>query len=457
MEADQHAVRPQSERVRYAVEAAREVHDAVRIDRGLDRHRVVAGVVALRARAAYVEPLRDRRQRPDRGLHPRGHHRDRCGVDARLVNARRAQSGQRQAVGERLDPVFRARPRHRLPAVAEPGEHRHAAGRRILETDLRVDIVFVADDDRGLGDVLEPYVPAPQPVAIAAVDLDPDRHVADAGVDQRQPGLVLADRCIALPVERRIEQRVLPRGRGLFGEDTVATAEEPQVLADVADLVDAGEPRADMEVDMAEIRVLRQVEAHRGRGGVAVADLEIDVAHRRIEGAGVRIADRRIERHAGLRRHRDLRRCSAAIGTRAGEEQHVRHAGLEAGGRRTEHDHRPRLADPEQPDARPDEDRPRYPVAAGGEEYDPLAALGTRRGIDRTLERRGIVGHAVALPTHRHRAGIGGCGQERRARRGRCRCRCPRDRQGGGKDRDTARIRWLGVDHETDSCIGRFE
>ena len=57
-----------------------------------------------------------------------------------------------------------------------------------------------------------------------------------------------------------------------------------------------------MEIHVAEIGVLGDVEADGDRGRVALADLEVDVAHRRVERAGVGVGDGVIGRHAARRR-----------------------------------------------------------------------------------------------------------------------------------------------------------
>nr|GFD55868.1 hypothetical protein [Tanacetum cinerariifolium] len=82
--------------------------------------------------------------------------------------------------------------RQGLAAVAEAHKSRHLARAGVLEADLGIHIVFVADHQRAFAHVVEAHVAAPQPVAVAAVDLDPDRGVADIGVHQRQAGFVLA-------------------------------------------------------------------------------------------------------------------------------------------------------------------------------------------------------------------------------------------------------------------------
>src|SRR5690606_14597020 len=109
-----------------------------------------------------------------------------------------------------------------------------------LEVDLRVDVLLVADQDGGIRDVLETQVLAVEPIAVAAVDLDADRHVAERDVVERKPGFVLADRGAALAVEDGVDERERPSGRWLLGQNAVAAAEEAQILRRVADHVDAG-------------------------------------------------------------------------------------------------------------------------------------------------------------------------------------------------------------------------
>src|SRR6187551_3044519 len=108
---------------------------------------------------------------------------------------------------------------------------------------------------------------------------------------------MLADRRVALAREARIEQRELPRGRGLLADDAIAPADEMDVLHDVARLVDAGERGAEAELHVAEEGMLRHAEAHPRRGRVPGAYLDVDVAHRRIEAARVRVAHHIVARH----------------------------------------------------------------------------------------------------------------------------------------------------------------
>src|SRR4029453_1875973 len=88
------------------------------------------------------------------------------------------------------------------------------------------------------------------------------------------------------------------------GQDAVAPAVEAHVLDLIADLGERCETRSDVEVNMAQIAVLRHVEAGGDPGGVPGADLEVDVAHRRVEGDRAGIGDVVTGRHAAGRRER---------------------------------------------------------------------------------------------------------------------------------------------------------
>jgi hypothetical protein len=84
--------------------------------------------------------------------------------------------------------------------------------KRALESNLRVDIVRVRDDDGGLPYTLETDVFAPEPVAMPAVDFDADRNFAHHDVGQRQSRFVLANRQRGHALAARKDQRpTLPR------------------------------------------------------------------------------------------------------------------------------------------------------------------------------------------------------------------------------------------------------
>ncbi len=153
---------------------------------------------------------------------------------------------------------------------------------------------------------------------------------------------MLADGGLALTLEHGIDQGELPGGRSLFGQNAVTSTIEVEILGLIADLVQRGETGAGMEVHVAEKSVLRGVEADRDRGGVAVADLEIDVAHGRIEGTGIGVGDLAIRRHAAGwgKRHAEAR-CQSTARTRAGEHDHHADTFLKTRRVGREHEHGP--------------------------------------------------------------------------------------------------------------------
>ena len=429
VQGDDHGVRPHADGVVDDIEAQRQVDHAVAVDRLLDRRRVVGLAVAFRAVGVHIGPLLRRRQRAQ-------------GADGRLQGRRQgrrlvvgrerprfAHLLDEQAIVEFADGVVAALAGQCLAAVAKADERRHVARDGIFHADLGIDIVFVADDERGLADVLEAHVLAPQPVAITAVDLDADRGVLDFRVDHREAGLMLADRGVALALERRIHQRELPCRRCLFAQDAVAAAVEAQVVGHVADLVDAGQARPKMEIDVAQVRVLGRVHAHRGGGRVAVLDLEVDVGQRRVEGRGVGVSDRLAflgaERYRARYRHRYL---ADAVLVAAGEDDHIGHALLVPRRVLGQHEHGPGRADAIQAHGQRDQQRARDAIASRRQEHDAALALVGGR-IQRLLDRGRVVGLAVAFRAHHDGArvfghglvggdgcGVRGAGQQERQR-----------------------------------------
>src|SRR3712207_3698838 len=114
---------------------------------------------------------------------------------------------------------------------------------------------------------------------------------------------MLSDGRRPVAFEVGIDKRVLPRGGRLLGPDSVASAEEAKVLPVVADLIDASEAGSDPEVDMAQIAMLRRSVANADGAVIPIADLDVDVSHGRVEGAGRGVENRRIGWNAGRRRH----------------------------------------------------------------------------------------------------------------------------------------------------------
>ena len=283
MQRDEHRVRLHADRVVDDVEAQRQVDGVLAVDGFLERRRVVGAAVALRTEVQHIGPVVRRRQCAQCACGRRGGRQRRRLVVGREL-AWLAHLLDKQAVVEFLHQVIAALAGQRPATVAKAHERRHVAGAGVFHADLRVHIVLVADDERGAADILEAHILAPQPVAITAVDLHAHRRVADVDIDQREARLMLADRGVALAIEGRIEQRELPGGRGLLAQDAVAATVKAQVVGHVADLINARQARADMEIDVAQVRVLRRVHAHGGGGRIAVLDLEVDVRQRRIEG-----------------------------------------------------------------------------------------------------------------------------------------------------------------------------
>ncbi len=401
----------------------------MRVDRLLQRGRIVGLAVALHAQVMGIGPGAGRRQRPHRARRG-GRRTQRLGLPVGAETAHAAKRVDRQAVVERLDAVARTLPRDRLAAVAEAGEGRRVEADRIVEPDLGEAAVLGADDHRRLADILEADVLAPQRIRIALVDVDPDRHVLDRDVDQGQVDLMFADRGVALAVEAGIHQRELPGGRGLLADDAVTAAVEMDVLHLVAREIDARQGRPQVEVHVAEERVLRDVEARRHRAGIARADLDIDVNHRRIEGARIGIGRLRVEWH----RRRDRKRhLLAAIGVAAGEHDHRRHALVEAGRVGAEYDYGPGLADAEHAHRWRDQDRSGDAVSARRQEDHP-APITVDRLVDGGLDRGRIVGTAIAHPFDHDRARI--------VRHGLVdRCRCRRRHNGRGQQRRRKQLR----------------
>src|SRR5690606_24079592 len=86
-----------------------------------------------------------------------------------------------------------------------------------------------------------------------------------------------------------VHRHELPARRGRPCPDPVLAAEEADVLHYVARVVHAGDPLADAEVHVREERVLGVGAADANGPRVPLANLDVDVAHRRIERARARV------------------------------------------------------------------------------------------------------------------------------------------------------------------------
>src|SRR5271168_4299773 len=147
-----------------------------------------------------------------------------------------------------------------------------------------------------------------------------------------------------------------------------------QVFRFVADLVERGQPGADMKVHVSEECVLRDMEANGDGRGIAFADLEVDVAHRRIKRSGIGVGNGVIWRNAARRREWNAARYAIRIAcARTREHDHDAHTFLKAGRVVGEHENRARGSIAKHAYAGPYIDSVREPIPAGGKKDDALA------------------------------------------------------------------------------------
>ena len=163
---------------------------------------------------------------------------------------------------------------------------------------------------------------------------------------------------------------------------------------------------------MGQIPVLGDVKADADGRRIIAADLEIDIAHRGIEGAVARIDDLPIRRHSSRWRLRHAvipARGRDAIQSPSHEEKHATDSLLKPWGPVRQHEYRTFRAIADQPHARPDIDGSRDAKASLRNKEDSLAGC-LLDSVDRGLNRRTIVGNAVALhrkPVRRQVNGLG--------------------------------------------------
>ena len=110
-------------------------------------------------------------------------------------------------------------------------------------------------------------------------------------MDKGESSFIFADRGLPLAVKGGVDEGELPGGRGLARQDAVLATVEVKILGLVRDLMDSREPEP-MEKSMwLRKECWAAVEANGDRARVARADLEIDIADRRIESAGVGVGN----------------------------------------------------------------------------------------------------------------------------------------------------------------------
>ena len=207
----------------------------------------------------------------------------------------------------------------------------------------------------------------------------------------------------ALPFERRVDQREPPARRWRDGHDCVLAAQEAQVLAEIAAVVNARQRRAEAELHVCEETMLCIRRPHRDRTRVAVLDDDVDVAQRGIERAGIGIANRR--RKVDRRRFRlgtleDEARIAGPSRQTPYKVKQVGRTCLKSRSRCAEHEQGPRASVADYADTRPDADGPAQSIRARRHEQD-AARRRSRYAIDRALQRGTIVADSIGERTER--------------------------------------------------------
>ncbi len=154
-----------------------------------------------------------------------------------------------------------------------------------------------------------------------------------------------------------------------------------EIFGRVADLSDARQARADVEIDVRQMAVLGVTGTNADGCGVSVLDVEVDVLQGAVERARVGVANRAI-----------------VGGAVAGEPNHVLMvAFLEAGSVGAENEDGPMRAVADHADAGPDVDGLGQAILSLGNEDDSFFERGIRDLIDRRLNGSGVVADAVAM------------------------------------------------------------
>ena len=378
-ESDQVRVGPEFDRRGHAVAAGGKEEGLVGDERGLERSRVVGHAVTDRAKIAHTHPGVARRQGGDLGGDQRGNGGEGAEVVGGVDLGRGAEVGEVVAVGERIDQIGRARARD-LPATAAEGSEDGCPDRDdVDEVELGPGIVLVADDEGRAGNVLEPRIADEELLRAIGRDQDGGGDVLELAADDGHAGLLGLDGGDPLAGEGGVHQHERPAWGRLRGDDAEVAAKEADVLHLVADLLDARAALADPKIHVGEVAVLGDVEAHADGGGIARADLEVEIAHRAVERPRIGGADR-----------------LAGSGTVADKIDQVGPVpGLEPGGVLAEEENRPGGTGADEADALPHMQGGAEAVGAGRDQDDavPGALLDA---VDGGLQGGGVVRHAVA-------------------------------------------------------------
>ena len=140
--------------------------------------------------------------------------------------------------------------------------------------------------------------------------------------------------------------------------------------------------------------MLRHVKANRHRRRVALANLDIDVAHTRIERALVRVGNLVVRRNRALRHGRHAAGHALSLAD-AREQGHDAQARLKARRAGRKHERRPRRAVAHEPHGAPDVDRLGHDVTAWRHQHDAAGRRGASF-VHRRLQARAVVGVVVA-------------------------------------------------------------
>ena len=109
------------------------------------------------------------------------------------------------------------------------------------------------------------------------------------GTHDRKAGLITTNSRLALTLERTINNQDGPAGSGPSGFDADPPAVKVEILDLVTDILQSRAGRAEPEIHVGKITVLRNMEADSDGRGIAGSDLDIDIAHGAVERAGAAV------------------------------------------------------------------------------------------------------------------------------------------------------------------------
>ncbi len=205
---------------------------------------------------------------------------------------RRAERRVVQPVRKSFHLVDFRRGRKLFAALAEPGENRDPAADHVFHVDLVARRSIDGDQKAGATYVFQPRILHPKIFGRAFVDGDGGGDVAEMRPYQRDAGRGLADGRLALALEIQVDRRELPAWRWHASPDAIAASEKAHILHHIAGVMDAGQTASGAKVHVRQETVLRIGAPHADGARIALADLNIHVAHGGVEcaGSGIRRA-----------------------------------------------------------------------------------------------------------------------------------------------------------------------